>query len=338
MTFAPEKAGRPAMHSYSSDAEREQVAPPVHLPAARLLGRKIQRRADDHVAARLHRQVRQRVLAGLGLVLLVELLRQTEVQDLHLAALVDDHVRGLDVAVHHAAPVRRRQRLGHVGHDLDRAREVQPRARQNLAERLARHQLHHDVRLTGLRLAVVVHGGDVPVTDRRDGPRLAQEPRPVVLLVRPRQRKLDRHAPPEPRVLRHVHHAHPPLANLAEDAVMRDGLPDHVLRNAHPRARTRKGLVPERTPSPFINHSGDQPTQRATYSPLNPPPFQDTRQRHPSSSPQRTLKPHGPHPPTHSPRQDSPQNFLPSRVTTFRGQPNSFVQSMYWDDLRPKTF
>ncbi len=130
-----------------------------------------------------------------------------------------------------AATVRRRERRRHIHDDLDRAREADPITHQQFAERPPRDQFHHDVGLPRFGLAIVVDGGDVPVRDRGDGAGLAQETRAVVLLLRPGERELDRHAATQPHVFRDIDHTHPALGDEAEDAVVRDGLPNHVLRN-----------------------------------------------------------------------------------------------------------
>jgi hypothetical protein len=80
-------------------AEREEIAARVNRPTACLFGRQIKRRADHHVAARHGTLQGLRLRRAESLVLRADELRQPEVQNLHLAALVDDDVRRLDVAM-----------------------------------------------------------------------------------------------------------------------------------------------------------------------------------------------------------------------------------------------
>jgi hypothetical protein len=173
----------------------------------------------------------------------VELLGEPEVEHLDGAALVDDDVRGLDVAVDDAVAVRLAERLGRLARDLDGARNREPRPGQNVAERLPRDQLHHDEGLAFRGLAEVVDGGDVRVAELGDGACLSQEAGAVVVLVLPRVRNLDGDAAAEQGVLGHVDHTHASLADLAEDAVVRNGLADHRSRGRLGRCGTKgKGV------------------------------------------------------------------------------------------------
>ena len=113
------------------DAEREHVGAAVDGLAAHLLRRHVGHRAHDLTGSR------ERPRHGLGLrcqrrvetgVRRFEL-REPEVEHLHAPVARQHHVRGLDVAVHHALLVRRRQRLG------DARRPARRRARP--AARLA---------------------------------------------------------------------------------------------------------------------------------------------------------------------------------------------------------
>ena len=141
--------GRPADdHLIQHDAEGVDVAAEVDGAALGLLGREVGGRA--HHGARL----------GEGL-LGVAAPGDAEVGDLDLAAGVDQHVAGLDVAVDDAVLVGEGQRGGDVGADLGR-----PLGRQRtvLADQLAqRPPLHvlHDDEVRAFLLAPVVDGDDV---------------------------------------------------------------------------------------------------------------------------------------------------------------------------------
>ena len=91
------RVGRHAgQHFVEDDAERVDVGALVDLLAEDLLGRHVLRRADD--------------VAGLGELRVAFALRggDAEVHDLEQAFLVDQHVRGLEVAMHDARPGARR--------------------------------------------------------------------------------------------------------------------------------------------------------------------------------------------------------------------------------------
>ena len=102
----------------------------------------------------------------------LEQARDAEVGQAGAAIVADQHVLGLDVAVHDAAAVRVRERLAHLAGDVDRLRH---RQRQPPRERAARHELHHQVRVAGGGGAEVVHGDDARMLQARERARLARE-------------------------------------------------------------------------------------------------------------------------------------------------------------------
>ena len=72
-------------------------------------------------------------------------LRQTEIQDLRLAALVDEDVRRLDVAMDDAARVRRVQRVGDLNGQIEEPAHTAPACRRSLAFSVRPvEQLEHD--------------------------------------------------------------------------------------------------------------------------------------------------------------------------------------------------
>ena len=86
---------------------------------------------------------------------------QAEVGHLHLAGAADQHVLGLDVAVHEPAPMRLRQAVEHRDEHGHRRRDRQrPRGAQDVAQRAALDEFHdeeHD------RIAVAEHAGALVV-------------------------------------------------------------------------------------------------------------------------------------------------------------------------------
>jgi len=91
-------------HLVQHDAETPYVAAGVHVGAAQLLGRHVPRRSDRHARMRTHvRAIPFRRFDRGGQ------LRQSEVEDLGVAVGTQHDVLGLDVAMHEAAGMRRRQ-------------------------------------------------------------------------------------------------------------------------------------------------------------------------------------------------------------------------------------
>ncbi len=170
------------------------------------------------------------------------------------------------------ASVRLGERPGHLARDLDGAPEAQARPRKEVAERLARDQLHDDVGLALFGLAEVVDGGDVLVGEGRDGARLLEEARAVVALVASGVRDFDGDAATQARVFGDVDDTHPALADLAENAVVRDGLADHLVR----AARRRKGLARCAFGDGREDGASDRSEARR-YSAPKQPAFQDRR-------------------------------------------------------------
>ena len=97
------------------DRERVEVGAAVERRAGGLLGRRVARGADDRAGR-------------LGPARLGERAGETEVGDAHDAVLVEEQVRGLDVAVHEPARVRVLERAGDLAPDVRRLRRAQPRA------------------------------------------------------------------------------------------------------------------------------------------------------------------------------------------------------------------
>ena len=113
---------RAGEHLVADDAERVDVAAAVELALAdRLLGRHVRRRAHGDAG-----DGEPRVARGGA--------RDAEVGD-HGAArrAVEQDVVGLHVAMHDAARVRVRERVGHVGEDAPRVGDRQAAARASAA-------------------------------------------------------------------------------------------------------------------------------------------------------------------------------------------------------------
>ena len=133
--------------------------------------------------------------------------------------------------------VRGLERLGDSDPEVQHLLPGQPPRVQQLAQRLALEQLHHDEGPAGV-VADVVDRADVRVVEPGGDARLALEP-----LERPglgeqvRREHLDRHRALQTQVLGPVDGAHPARAQLLENAVVGERLPDHSRRSAAGRGR-----------------------------------------------------------------------------------------------------
>ncbi len=205
-------------HLVENRAEGELVGTEVHRLAGRLLGRHVTDR--PHHGARFgarraggHRRAFGRRDAALGQ------FGEAEVQDLHVAVLRHDQVLGLQVPVHDSRRVRRREALGDLSADIERAPNRQRPGGQEVPHRPALDELHGDPD-GAVGLADVVDRHDVGVRERRSGPRLVLEPRPPARVPRRFGREdLQGDVAPEPRVLCPVDLSHPPGAERREDLV-----------------------------------------------------------------------------------------------------------------------
>lgn len=94
--------------------------------------------------------------------------RDPEVDHLHFATVGEEHIGGLEIAVHEAALMRIRQRVAHAGDDRQCGIERHAREAwrtQHLAERLARQILHREVDERAVAIEVV-DGDDVSMGER----------------------------------------------------------------------------------------------------------------------------------------------------------------------------
>ena len=143
------------------------------------------------------------------------LARDPEVDE-HRAAVVEDDVGGLDVAVHDVLGVHVGERLAHLADMLDRLGERQPAAfLEHAGQARAAHQLHHQA-VAGRRR----RGGRATRTTRgmaqaRQQPRLDLEARRVALLEQQLERDLGAVGEPAAAVDR----AHPAAGDPRDDLV-----------------------------------------------------------------------------------------------------------------------
>jgi hypothetical protein len=199
-------------------AQRVDVRGDGDRAAADLLGRGEGRREDVSAVAREG--------DGLAPRLPFEQLGDAEVEQLHLAVRADQHVRGLEVAVHDQVRVRVRHRGEHVQEQADARVHAQPVAVAVAVDVLSLDVLQQQVGLAHGRHAGVGEPCDVRVREARQDGSFAQEP----FLADPAHEvgveQLHRGAAPEPAVaaLGQPDRAHPPPSDEGHEGVGADRL------------------------------------------------------------------------------------------------------------------
>ena len=133
--------------------------------------------------------------------------------------------------MHDALVVRRRERARDLARHAQRLGLRQRPARDPLGERLALHELHHQVvdrrAVPARSLSDLVNDRDPRVAERGEQTRFALEARqPVAGVGDLLGQDLDRHLTPEARIQRPVHFAHAPASERALDLVRPELLPD----------------------------------------------------------------------------------------------------------------
>src|SRR5262249_35034855 len=130
--------------------------------------RHVERRADDRAVLREHR-------------LLVDLLREAEVRDLRMAVVVEQDVRGLQVAVDDALAVRVVDRAADLHDDVEDALAAELLAAlAEDVEGVALDQVHREV-VKSLVAPDLVYRDDVRMLETRGRLGLALEPADLLL-------------------------------------------------------------------------------------------------------------------------------------------------------------
>ena len=100
---------------------------------------------------------------------------QPEVENLHAAVRAHHDVGGLEVAVHHVLPVRRRQRVKQRQRDLEELRPRHAALRDHVVQSPPGDQLHRQ-EVDAVGLLGRIQGDDVGVGEGGNRPGLAGEP------------------------------------------------------------------------------------------------------------------------------------------------------------------
>jgi hypothetical protein len=202
-------------------APRELIGPAVERLAADLLRRHVQRRADLRPVSGEGRQpARARVDLGRRAridAVRAEPLGDPEVEHLGRTVRAHDDVLGLHVAVHDVLGVRGVERAGDLVEPAQLVVEGAAAVADLLAQRLALHQLHHDVRPELCVLGDVVERDGVRVRQPSVRARFAQHPRLGLVGGVAIEEDLHRDVPVEPGVAGAVDAPHAPLAQQARD-------------------------------------------------------------------------------------------------------------------------
>jgi hypothetical protein len=167
---------------------------------------------------------------------------EAEVEHLHEAVGPDDHVFGLEVAVHDAGGVRGGERRGDLDGDVERVAQAQGRRGEARTQRPTLDILHPDVALPLGRLAEREDRADVRMTERRGGAGLlleARDPRRVVREIGGQE--LHRHLAPEAHLGGQPHLAHAAFAEFGLELIGPEDAAGHaaVPITARPRRSSR---------------------------------------------------------------------------------------------------
>ncbi len=150
-----------------------------------------------------------------------------------MAALGDEKIGGLDVAVDDAVGVRRIECVRRLNRKIEQRIEVDLLIRDEVLQRLAVEVLHGDERLA-IGFANVVDGADTRMIQRGRRLRLALKSRQCLLVFRHGLRQeLQCDETAQPRVLGFIDDTHPATAEFLDDAVMRIHVIDARIRGRH---------------------------------------------------------------------------------------------------------
>ena len=135
-------------------------------------------------------------------------LRQTEIQHLDLTVRTNLDVRRLQVAVHDALLVRGFERVRNLRRHRERFIQRGAAAREELGQRLALDELHHECE-GAAGLFETVHDGNTRVIERGERARLALESRAPFTVLRERLgQDFDRDVALQPGIASAIHLAH----------------------------------------------------------------------------------------------------------------------------------
>ena len=189
--------------------------------------------------------------------------REPEVEEFRAAAAGQEDVRGFQIAMNDAVPMRVGQGVGDFDGDADQLARRQRAALQTLGERLSFQVLHHQVGLRRLEPGVVQRT-DVGMAERRDGARFGGKARARLFpfVAAPRD-DLQGDQPIEPRIARAIHIAHAAAADLLQHEIGTEvcrptGAASLILAAARPRPSWRTKVQGIQQPVEVIRVQAEQ--------------------------------------------------------------------------------
>jgi len=218
----------PRRHLVQYRTKREQVGTGVEFLPSNLFGRHISHGAQRTAGTgEMFLGLDGRGAHGNALRLEGDL-RQPKIENLRLTSIRDEDVRGLDVAVDYAFGVRSIQRIGNRDAQIEHRLHLQRLASDLVPERLPLQQFHGD-KGAPIGLVDFVNRADVRMIQRGRSLGFPLEAAEGLCIVGEFVGKeFQGDVTTELEVFRLVDHAHSPATDLAEDAVVRDGLADHL--------------------------------------------------------------------------------------------------------------
>src|SRR5262249_6750086 len=150
-------------------------------------------------------------------VVFVDQLRETEVEQLRFAVRGEDRVRGLDIAMKHAASMRSRQAAREIDPDL---LDLGPRSRlRELVHAFAFDELGDDEGAL-LELSYAIDGDRVRMMDPGSGASFEEEPLARLFMHDRLVHEFDRHWTIEQGVVGQKHLSHSPLSERSMNAIL----------------------------------------------------------------------------------------------------------------------
>ena len=150
----------------------------------------------------------------------IDVQREPEVCDVRRAVLVEQDVRGLEIAVQHAVIVRELHRVGDRREQAERARAIASQLGETFRERATVEQIHAEVAEVAV-LAHLVHRHDVVMLQVGGRARTIHE---TLHGAKPRRagvRHLECDEPLEPRIVGFPDLAHAAISDEAQRGVVR---------------------------------------------------------------------------------------------------------------------
>ena len=216
-------------HLVEHYAEGEKIGASVEFLAAQLFRRHVGNGADGGAGTSEVKSadIRESLRIAAGGAGGAGNFRQPEVENLGVAAIGNEDVRRLNIAMDDSPDVRGIESIGHFNREREQALELHGPAVDQMFQRLAAEALHHDEQMS-IVLADFVDGADVGMIQRRSSPRLAAKAfEGLRILGRIVGKKFQGNEAAKLRVFRFVNDSHPSATEEFEDAVVRDCLADH---------------------------------------------------------------------------------------------------------------